>query len=366
MVLKQIKYTILVLFLIEFLAFLSSFIYSQPTRVYQYSYLTGYQYDPYVGFSSPRFPFYGDVDKVTNNTIVITGGSTAAGIGVTNPDKSYFKVLEKNLKQKKIISDHEIINYAVPGFVSTQEAFTYKYNIFNLKKAPRALLSFTSFNDIYFYLFREMPLDFHEFSYSMDVLYKHGYPSPESSVEKLKNKVRESYTFGVVAKALKLAADGKYITLSSSFFDPYQPKPEEHSNEFIQAVVDNFVQNSLQTALLAKEKGTRYILVIQPNYYYGGQLTVENNEWFPKMEELNRWISEVGADKTSYDKFYNLVKLQLADMQKNGLVYLLDYRELLKDSGPVYLDPVHYNEYGSELVAKQLEKDLIKILDSKK
>jgi len=334
----------------------------RPEVVYQYSYLTGYNYNAYTGFTSANFPFYGGKsDKVS---IAITGGSTAAGVGVPDPQFSYYRVLEKNLIEKNIIPPGSLANFAVPGFVSNQESATYKFHIFNMPVAPKVVISFTAFNDLYFYLFRTMPVGDHEFGFAIDYVFRKGYPSAKLISERLKNFFRKTALYGIFhynGRPKNENGEVEPIRLSSDFDVPYQPEPKEPSDERIKLAAKNFLDNCLATGILAKSKGTKFVVLLQPNYYYGGLLTVNENEWFHTVPDLENWINSVKVHQVSYDKFYNLVIEGLKNYKKQGYLDFWDYRDILKDSGPLYLDPVHFNVKGSRIVAERIEADLKKI-----
>lgn len=355
---------IMLIVIFEVLSWLAFFLIKKPEYAYHSSYMNGYIYHPYIGFRTSHYPIYGDIAKSDSSAIYITGGSTAAGVGVSDLEKKYFKLLEDNLIKDKVIKDKQIVNLAVPGFVSNQEAAVYKNYIFNLPVAPKVVLSFTSFNDIYFYLFRTLEVGSHEFSYEIDLVFRKGYPPPDSDVEKIRNFVRATNLYKLVYSIVNKRADGAMppILLSSNIFNPYQSKHEPVDISIIKKAANNFLENCLSTALLAKHRGTKFVVMLQPTYYYGGELTVKQNEWFDEMTKLNRWIQDVGMQKKAYDKFYDLVLAGLQNYKRQGLLDYLDYRDKLKSAGPVYLDPVHYNERGSELLAKFLSEDLKKTI----
>lgn len=333
-------------------------------HIYQYSYMNGYVYDPYVAFRSYFFPSYGSFEQINSESMIITGGSTAIGVGVLDKSKSYFRVLENQMQINDVKGLKRIVNFAVPGYVSNQEAITYKNYVFTSKNPPKAHLSFTGFNDIYFYLFRNLDIGNHEFSYAIDLIFRKGYPDPVKFSDRIRNIVRRSNVFTLLHTKLYKDQNNEPapIRLASDIFDPNQAKPEPPSQERIESAAKHFLDNCLSTALLAKHRGTKFIVLLQPNFYYGGQLTVVNNEWFDKRDKLQQWINEVGRHKESYDQFYDLVLIGLKEYKNKGYLEYLDYRAILKDAGDVYLDPVHYNEVGSEIVANQMLKDLKRIL----
>ncbi|MCE3010011.1 MAG: SGNH/GDSL hydrolase family protein [Proteobacteria bacterium] len=331
----------------------------RPPIAYFSSYMNGYNYHPYVAFHPKFHPIYGTTTKSSHERkIAILGGSTAAGVGVPDFDKKYFKVLENRLKEKST----SIVNFAVPGYVSNQEHATYKNFLYNRPHPPDIVLSLTSFNDIYFYLFRTLPVGNHEFNYAFDLIFRQGYPPPEKLAEQALNVFRKSATYGFIYKVMNPSIDPlkNPIILSSIIFDPTQPNGEIPTEERLSAVVNNFLGNIRATAILAKSEGTRYIVALQPIYYYGGRLQQGQNEWFHNHKDLERWIKDVGVQKAAYDRFFSQVIPELKKMRSQNLINFFDYRDLLKDSGEVYLDPVHFNEVGAEALAGQMAKDLQK------
>ena len=352
--------TTLSLVLLEILSFILLKFTTAPEHVYQYSYLTRYKYDPYIAFRSDSFPAFGSEKELNEDSLVILGGSTAIGVGTNQHERKYFVLMQNYFYKNPKFGISNIINYGVPGYVSTQESITYKNFIFSKLKSPKLVVSLTSFNDTYFYLFRTLDVGNHEFNYAIDLIFRKGYPDPSQRSERIKNAVRRSHIFSIVHALTQKQADGSVppIMLSSDISDPYQAKYVPVSNEIIESAAQNFLSNVLSTAILAKSKGTKYLVLLQPNYLYGGQLTLKDNEWFNNMPALNKWIEQVSFQKPGYDKFYEKVISGLEDYKQKGLLDYFDYRDLLKSAGPAYADPVHFNEIGSEIFAKQLLKDI--------
>lgn len=326
----------------------------RPEYAYHTGYMNGYKYHPYVAFTTGHFPNYGNPLEIDRKSFVISGGSTAAGVGASSGESMYFRILEKKLQAKGLIKN--ILNYAVPGYVSNQEQAIYKNYIWGLEKAPGTFLSLTSFNDMYFYLFRPLKAGNHEFSYAFDLVFRKGYPDPDSVFQIILNEFRKTALYAQFYLWLHpgIEIEKNPILLSSIIRDPYQPKPDPTSNEVIIEAARNFLNNVEATGILAKSRGTKYIVVIQPNYYYGGQLSHGKNEWFDAFEKLQKWIDQVGQQKAAYDSFFDLILKGMAPMQKAGIVQVLDMRASLKDAGPVFLDPVHFDDRGSEIFAQKL------------
>ncbi|AGH96560.1 SGNH/GDSL hydrolase family protein [Pseudobdellovibrio exovorus] len=350
-----------ILVLMELLASLSFLYIKKPDHIYNYSYMTSYDYDPYLGFRAYPYPMYGQMDRLNPKSIVLLGGSTANGVGVVDRERAFFRYLEDDLKAKWG-SETNLINLGVPGYVSNQESASYKNYIFNKKIIPQVIISLTGFNDAYFYLFRTLPIGNHEFNYAFELVFKKGYPDPDKTSEKVKNFVRKSNIFTLYHVMTSKTKPASPIQLSSDIHDPFQTTLEGPSSQLIQEVADNFLNNVLATALLANKKGSKYVVVLQPNYYYGGELTVIENEWYGNMDDLHRWIEDVRRREEAFEHFYSLVLKGLIEFKKQGLLDYLDYRGILADAGPVYKDPVHFNEHASEILGRELARELAKIV----
>lgn len=356
------SFTFVVLLLVELMAWGGFFFIPKPEHVYHYSYMNSYVYDPHLAFRVKEYPAYGSFQNANASSVFIIGGSTAGGVGVVRWDEAFYRILENNLIARGQMDGNRLINLAVPGYVSSQEAAVYKKYIFSQPVAPRAVVALTSFNDIYFYLFRTLDIGNHEFGNALDTLFRKGYPPPKKVSDKIRNMVRKTNVF-MLFHALTAKRDEQEavppIGLASDFDDPtFSSSPDPIASARIEAAAQHFLENCLATGILAKHRGTRFIVVIQPNYYYGGELTVVENEWFANMPELHRWISAVESKKEAYDQFYEIVIKGLQDYQKKGYLQFKDYRTLLKNAGPVYKDPVHFNELGSKILGDQLTADL--------
>lgn len=328
----------------------------KPKYSYYASYMNSYKYHPYMAYHPDHYPVYLSPQNTGTKsapTVVLLGGSTAAGVGPRDQSQNYFLVMERALAEAGHRIDLQ--NFAAPGLVSNQEHAAYEYYLFPRAQAPRLLLSLTSFNDIYFYLFRPLKVGNHEFNYAFETVFKSGYPPPEKFSDRAANAFRRSSLYYLLQCVTGRGNDE--IRLSSVIFDPNQPNFDEKiSDEKIQSVANNFLSNVLATALLAKSRGTKYLVVIQPMVFYGGAIERKPNEWFSTVEALSSWVTQTGLRKPDYDRFFRLVFAGLEDMKKKGLVDYLDYRAFLQ--GDVFLDPVHFNEVGSRALGEKMAKDI--------
>ena len=353
---------VLILGIVEALAGVILLNIGAPEYVYHAGYMNGYKFDPYLGIRSYQFPRYGDRSSSDSSAIYITGGSTAIGVGVRHFENAYFRLLENHLVESKLLMPGQMVNLAVPGYVSTQESGVYKNWIFNVHQAPRFVISFTGFNDAYFYLFRPLPVGNMEFNYALDLVFRTGFPPPKSKMDQFKNFIRETNVFGLQYRLFGLGGleNGKGIQIASDIFDPEQPKPERTSPQVVKEAATNFLDNCKATGILARFQGTQFIVLLQPIYYYGGELSHGPNEWFSDFAKLEKWIGDVSRQKAAYDEFFQIVLTGLEDLKRQGILDYWDYRDKLKAAGPVYLDPVHFDEKGSVYIADAMYKDLEK------
>lgn len=338
--------------LVESLAWVCLEFTKRPEYSYYASYMNGYHYHPYMAYHPEYYPVYKSMEEGKAPRVILTGGSTAAGIGASNINSTFFRVMENRLASegKKI----SLENYAAPGLVSNQENAAYKNFIFS-SKAPRLLISLTSFNDIYFYLFRPLPIGNHEFNYAFDKVFRGGYPDPPAIKERLANFARKTNFYAVFHQLI--APANMPIRLSSYIFDPEQPNlVDPLPAGRVEKAAQNFLDNALSTALMAKHRGTKYLVVLQPIIYYSGDIQHAPNQWFAEVEKLQDWIKQVGGRKKEYDQFYSLVLAGLAKMKREGLLDYLDYRTALR--GDVYLDPVHFNDEANRLLGEKMAKDV--------
>ena len=344
-----LKRTCVCLLLLELVAWCTLECWGRPEYGYYASYMNGYKYDPYMAYHPATYPIYSG--RQIGPSVVILGGSTAAGVGPVNGEDAYYRVMERSLNAhgKSI----HLENYAAPGLVSRQEHAAYETYIFP-RSPPRLLISLTSFNDLYFYLFRTLPIGNHEFNYAFEKVFRSGYPDPPGWKERVANFARRTNLYGLYFKAIKPDA---FIQLSSLIPDPFQPNfstpiPEDR----IQAVAKNFLDAVLATALLAQNRGTKYLVILQPVIYYGGQIDPRPNAFFSNVKELERWINDVKVRKPEYDRFYTLVLAGLKKFKKSGLLDYLDYRSAV--SGAVFLDTVHFNEAASKELGEKIAEQV--------
>ena len=360
----SISQTILAIFFVLivmeiFAAFTFNFI-EKPKLLFQQLDSSGYAYEPYIGFRSNTFPIYGEGDAIDSKSLVILGSSAAAGVGTKELDSKYYVLLDNYFKKNPDFGFSNIVNYAVPGFVSIQEALTFRNYIFMNEKKPRLVISITGFNDTYFYLFRELNVGDHEFQYPLKIIFQSGYESTLNLIPSLKNLIRKTNIFALVHRLTTASSDESVppIYLFSSVIDPKHRRMSQAKEEVIKKSAAHFLSNILSTALLAKSKNIKYYVILQPNYLYGGALTLQDNEWFSDMPKLMQWVSDYEFQKPAYDEFFFLIVEGLKKYEKDGIIYFSDYRSLFKEAVPTYHDPVHFNKDGSKIFVNQLLNDI--------
>jgi hypothetical protein len=327
----------------------------RPEFTYYASYMNGYLYHPYMAYHPEVYPIYQAPNSLAAApSVVLLGGSTAAGVGPRDGKNAFFRVMEERLAARG--TPIFLRNYAAPGLVSSQEEAAYKYYVFP-ETRKNVIVALTSFNDIYFYLFRTLPVGNHEFNYAFEKVFRNGYPDPPDWKGRLSNFARRTYIFGILHSVWSQGP----IQLSSLIYDPHQPNfSEPVSEKTIRKAADNFLNNSLALALLARERGGKYLVVLQPIIFYSGQIERKQNAGFSRVADLEKWVHEVGVRKPEYDHFFALILDGLRRMKSKGLLDYLDFRAALH--GEVFLDPVHFNDQASRDFGLKLADELARRL----
>lgn len=347
----------------EFVAFLTQDFFKHPERLYNNPLKTGYVYDPYLAFRSINYPQQDILDQQDETSLFILGGSTALGKGVRPNEKTIFGTFEEKLAKDQILKPKNIINLATAGYVARQETASYIKTVFQLNKAPRAVISFTGAHDLTIHLINDIPLDTHEHFYEFNYVINKGYPPAEVLIENLQNGIRRTFTFGLykILESKLLNEPLEPIYLNAQFKPPYKMRKEPPSQEIISQAAKNFTDACLITATLAKSRGTKYIVVLQPFSLY----TTTENQYFYKYPGVDArrdaFIKLLMPFKTSFDQYYELVLNQLKAYQKQGLLEVWDYRNKLNGAGPVFFDHIHFSTVGAQLVGESLAEDFKKL-----
>jgi lysophospholipase L1-like esterase len=342
-----------IMILLECAAWLWLAIAGRPAYSYLDSQRSGYLYHSYVGFQPAQMPGYQTHPIAGPANLVILGGSTAAGVGPRSFDDAYFtRIREKFGRERKYF---QLSNYAVPGYVSSQESAAYLNFIFPAG-SPRLVVSITGFNDLHFYIRCGFPVGSHEFESAFAEVFRSGYPEPKGLAERWRNAGRKTNLYSIYHRLTQ--PPGAPIVLSSDFTMTIREELQTRTfyREQAKLAADNFLRNAEAIALLTKRRGSRYLVVLQPVVFYGGEIRREPNEWYPTAESLEKSVAWEGRPKEHYDEFYSLVLAGLGKMKKEGLLDYLDYRAVL--SGSVFLDPVHFDEKGSAQFAEILGEEL--------
>lgn len=313
---------------------------------YKYDYFSNIQYQPYFGYSDAEYDFSRILQNINSETVVILGSDMAKkNIDLTLLEKN----LNKNLKMN-------IVNIANEGYVSNQEAGLYANKIFKLKPAPRVLIQLSSYNDFENYIVRDMPMMSHKYSNEMLYVFQRGFPASNSFLTKISNWIKKTETYREYNLKYN---NGDLINIKTSFNIDNQIIQPTNNSEKIKLAAENFINNCYTTALLAKYRKTKYVVILQPNLLYGGSLDSKSQKGM--LLESENSIKLMALHKTNMDIYYGKVLEGLEKLSKQKLLDYIDYREIFIDADASFLSLDKLNKNGSNSLTKKIINDLKKL-----
>lgn len=289
-----------------------------------------------------------EIKKIKNNNcfrIIILGGSAAWGTGVTDEDTINAK-LERKLNGLSEHINYEVINAGDSGYVSTQEFILLFDRIMELD--PDLVITFDGFNDIYAGFTNHLagfPQNFTEFKEKLENhngLYFFWYGlrkilSHSILLEDLKTKLRTAFFIR------NLSLDNEGI-------------PTAYAN--ISDVAGIYGRNLKYMYMLLNATGVKVLFTIQPALTVGSKhLTEEEKAILTKMNK------EVIAYSKYVNKGYKLFVEELKQIQDEYGARTLDLTGIfdsIKDT--IYIDDIHFSEYGSEIIAQRIFESIKKDL----
>jgi len=253
--------------------------------------------------------------------IVIVGASTAFGGMSTSDEKTFYKVLERNLN-KNLSKDnrrYEVICGAMPSYNSMQELILIEMKI--LKMEPDMVIILDGFNDAINYLARDS---------------RAGYPDMFKDLEK--------YTNTKAFFKMRL----RKIRIIRKIMEHYEKKEAMSQKAFDPAVVEFYGDNLDIMCHLLKSYSIAPVLVTQPAIHYKQPLSQPENDYAKDDSLMSR--------KGFIELYDALAKAAQGVAIKNNVPYV-DARYIYNGNNEtLFTDDCHLNDRAQEMLAGALTK----------
>lgn len=296
---------------------------------------------PYVFFgslpslemrSNGDYFFEFDGKKVTGKKaadeyrIFIMGGSVARGYGASAQGKKFYSVLERLLNENRPENINRIYNVVSAGrlgYVSAQELVFLLMGVLDFH--PDLVIHLNGFNEILaFTQYKEPP----------------GYPMYFQSLKKALEAVKIGQ---VLDKAFDRSA---YLSSMKKMFKKYKPLPDIYPAINISR---HYTRNMKQIAQILRANNVESYLLLQPIIYYKKD----------KSEREEKHLKKVGWNRpiifNTYPKFIESLN-RIAKEEGVNSGELLDIFNETQET--VFLDTVHLNDQGQEILAHALWKKI--------
>lgn len=283
----------------------------------------------------------GPIDASTFN-IIVTGGSSVAGLAATSNETTFPSVLERLLNGKVPAGRHlrarvRVINAGVGGYNSSQELIYLLFDLRYLK--PGLVIMFNGINE-----------NWYRGSFSGSTDWHHNHHDVLKFERWLERISILPATRVILAKGVRILGDAaapmpgyKNIRIS------YRSAPERYRAN-IEAV-----------AAVANSDGVPFLYVFQPTSGGGGHRFTDEEvrlrQYFVPAKEGVKYESFV---KRFYGEFRGTIAVMRDKYQGNPNVVIADGSQIFDDvKESVYYDPRHYNDRGHSIVAEYLYRVIV-------
>lgn len=263
--------------------------------------------------------------------VMILGSSMVFGHGASADEKVFTAVLERSL-------GCEVLNAGVSGTTSTQDFIHFSTEL--LAYEPDLVLIISGFNDFHFAGLWPDSRRVDDLCFPQVVARLEAAP-PSQSI------FRYSSLIDSLLRRIESASDG-----AAAINRIKLRGPETYYGLHPRALPD-YLRNLELTATLAQAKKIKVLLAVQPEMHLrrGGATAQELSFELPKGYH--------DYSKAQYPSYLEGAK----DLARRMGLEFFDARELFdQSSGEVFIDAVHLNDLGNEVLAKALEPRLRALL----
>ena len=275
-----------------------------------------------------------------NPTSIITGGSTAFGVGCTNDKFTLSSLLSKKC-------GHTFLNFGGRAYNSKQEFILFT-NFVNKFKNLRNVILFSGANNLYVSSFDEK----HSFPFFFSSAYESKMNETISSRTQmiLKFLLEPIYKDTINYSQVRLNELIKII-FSKSFKNIFFKKKSNIIN--IEKAIYAHYSDLFLWKCLSKELKFRLIFALQPMPgWCNKNLTKEEKIMFELLDSQNKILKQMNTQKTYF--FY---KEELEKSCDKLDIEMIDLNKLFYENKDwLFVDRVHLTNLGYELIADRLSK----------
>jgi GDSL-like Lipase/Acylhydrolase len=262
-------------------------------------------------------------------TAIVLGGSAAFGFALDRNDQTFCsKISEYNEK-------YNVMNAAVIGFLSGQELSQMVHYLDEFK--PSLYIVFNGWNDVYDpFAFAKAKLK----EKNQIALAPIGYNNAFFGIEKRLTDYFQLTQNEKKPQIVKLNPVGAPLD----------------ETELFQEILSKYVSNIVKMHYFANARGSRFLLVFQPEL--GNKQIHSSNEsevlktWIEKYEYLDNKITE------RYKNFVREAKKYLQE-QDISFIDINAERQFSENPQTLFFDVVHPNELGHDIIAKIINQTLL-------
>jgi lysophospholipase L1-like esterase len=264
--------------------------------------------------------------------VVVLGGSAAWGYGASTNETTISSYLEKKLSAALSTQKVEVLNAANNGYTSTQEILRA---IQIMKYQPDLVIIYNGYNEVAKDIFGWDPthqfIFFDSSTFDDDNLF---LSFTKIAAVRFDQFLEKSYLYRAI----------KYRVLG---------KPELKISTQPLETAQNYVENMKVLKSILDAKKIPAVFVLQPIVYVGEKKLSSEEELF--LAEAKTFSEE--AVKYFQDSYKHIK--ELAKNQREELI-LLDATDVFDDyENNIYIDNVHYSDYGNEVVSEYLGRYVI-------
>jgi len=276
--------------------------------------------------------------------IVFLGGSAAFGQGAETDQDTIPAILQQSIKS------HRVLNAGVIGFQSGQELTYLVTQLIDYQ--PAIVVAYDGWNDVFDAAYGPArdsnDLGFNHNFYSLEHQLVLNYQTQVSPYESLSRLIGAASSKSLVltrfAKAVSTHQRQEAITAQAS---TNQARLREKA--VLNSVVTTYVNNVRKMAVFSHASGARFILVLQP----------EIGQRRDATEQEKQLLSAAKIGNISYGDFFpSLYREFLAEAKQRltrvGIEWIDTNESPLyqESTTTLFLDPVHTNRRGNEIVAE--------------
>jgi hypothetical protein len=275
--------------------------------------------------------------------VIFLGGSAAFGQGARNDQETIQYALERSIKP------YRVLNAGVVGFLSGQELTYLVTELVDYE--PSVVVAYDGWNDLFGSIYANRSNDelgFNSNFFSIEERLQLDYQARVSPYRSLVRLVEATFNksllYGRIAQRLRA---------------PSYPK-SEMNREHLDAIISAYAGNLRKMALFSRACGARFLVVFQP------ELGQKLHRTPAEQRMLEEGISGIRTYRDEFPEVYREFLARTKRMLTRDGIRWLDINESAKfaeNTDELFVDVVHTNRYGNELVAEIISQQLKALSD---